>query len=114
MIITVLEHVLVPIRTQTEHVATPKGQHCDESYHIAQLLRGGELSVGAVAAAAHGPGDEGSRRPRPEDGRGEAGALTERALAHIAQRVRECDGGETSASTKSSGAKTCQRVGECE
>ena len=51
--------------------------------HIAQLFQGGELPVVAVAAAAHGPGDEGSRHTRREDDGGESRAVLERLQANI-------------------------------
>ena len=43
----------------------------DESQDVVRVLQGGELPVGSVAHAAHGPDDEGRRptrhRSAPED-----------------------------------------------
>ena len=39
-------------------VSTTHGELRDEPQHITQSLHGGELSVGAVTAATHGPDDE--------------------------------------------------------
>ena len=69
-------------------VATLEGQRRDEPQHIARMLQRGELTVGAVAAAAHGPGDEGSSgHRRSEDDRGETSAVTERTVANMYQSV---------------------------
>ena len=81
---------IIYIREHGGHVATLQGQRRDESQHIAQAHHGGELPVGAVAAVAHGPGDEGtSRHRRPEGDGGESSAVTERPFANIHQRVWE-------------------------
>ena len=55
-----------------------------------------DLPVGAVATAAHGPGDEGcSGRRRPEDGRGESRTSIKTSYADSDQRVWQCEGGES-------------------
>ena len=51
---------LATIGIYAGHITTPQGQRRDEPQHITKLLHGGELPVGAVATAAHNPGDEGS------------------------------------------------------
>ena len=98
---TTREHTISSNRIHRGHVATPKGQRRDESQHIERVLQRGDLPVGAVATACHDPGDEGSGDRRPEDDRGESSAICESGDADRLQGVRECDGGETSASIES-------------
>ena len=88
------KHTLVSIRIYAIHIATLHGQQRDEAQHIAQLLQRGELPVSAVATAAHGPGDEGTRRGRTEDSGGESSAVFERKLANSVEVVREREGGK--------------------
>ena len=57
-----------------------------------------DLPVGAVAAAAHDPGDEGGSRHRwPEDDGGEIIAFFEWHHSNRDQRVWQYDGGESTA-----------------
>ena len=72
------------------HIATLHPQQRDEPQHIARILQDGELPVGAVATAAHGPGDEGTRRTtRPEEDVRKSSAVTERFFANRGQIVRK-------------------------
>ena len=64
----IIEYSSASVRIYVEHITLFQSERRDEPQHIAQLLHGGELPVGAVATAAHGPGDEGtSGHRRPED-----------------------------------------------
>ena len=78
------------MRIYIGHIATAKGQQRDELQHIAHPLQDGELPVGAVATAAHGPGDEGTRRTtRPEEDVRKSSAVTERFFANRGQIARK-------------------------
>ena len=90
------------------------GKRRDKTEHIAQLPHGGELPVVAVAAAAHGPGDEGSRQRRSEDPY--EGVEKVAAMERIANRHRfgEFDGVEASTAFKRVVANASQLLRECE
>ena len=112
---TIIKNSLAPIRIQRLHVATLQGQRRDEAQHIARLLQGGELPVGSVATAAHGPGDEGtSRHGWPEDDGGESLTSIKTFSADCVQRVWQCDGGETTALPECTRANTVKVIGECQ
>ena len=73
-----LEHWSQSVPIHSVHIETLHSEHRDALQHIAQSLQDGEPPVGAVAAAAHGPGDEDtSRYRRSEDDGGEALAAAE-------------------------------------
>ena len=112
---TPLEHTLTSIRIHRGHVATPQGHHRDESQHITRVLQSGELPVGAVTTAAHGPGDEGSSgERRPKDDGGESSAVSESRVTNIHQGVRECQGGETTAVSERFCTDRGEPTRECE
>ena len=92
----------MPIRIHTLLIATPQGKRRDEPQHIAHTRQVGELPVGAVAAAAHGPGGEGAPgEKQSEDDRGETSATRERTVAKSGHsRSREGKEGEPSAATE--------------
>jgi len=108
------EHLFPSARIHGGHIATFQSQRRDEPQHIARLLQGGELPVDAVAHAAHGPRDEGTRQTRPEGDSGESRAVSESTVANTGQSVRECERGEPTAATERIGANTGQSVRECE
>ena len=77
---TTLENTLI---SYGGHISTLQWQRRDESQHIAQLLQAGELPVGAVVTAAHGPCYHGSRNMRSKDGGGESLAVQKGKLANL-------------------------------
>ena len=91
-----------------------KGTRRDKTEHIAQILQRCELPVVAVATAAHGPGDEGSRRRRSEDPYEGVEKLA--AMKRIANRhlFGEFDGVESSTVFKRVVANASQLLRECE
>ena len=69
------------------------------------------MPVGAVAAAAHGPDDEGVPRLRlPEDDGGKSFAIFESFGSHRVQRVWECEGGQSAAAFERFATEFCQRI----
>ena len=71
-----------------------------------------DLTVGAVATAAHGPGDEGSSRHGPQaNDRGESRAASERTGTNSCY-VGKCDGRECCAAPKGFKAYASKSVGE--
>ena len=68
-----------------------------------------------MAAAAHGPGDEGSSgHRRPEDDGGEFPTASECILAQMNQSMWEYDGCESTVATERCEADTLDSVGERE
>ena len=109
-----LKYAFHSTRIHSGHVPTRNCQRRDEPQHIAQALHGGELPVGAVATAAHGPGDEDIRHTRREDDRSESHAALESISVNLGQCVGECEGSEPGAVSEGSDpdAGECVRKGE--
>ena len=79
--LTTLEDI--PDRIYGGHIATLQDEHRDEPEYIVRVFQSGELPVGAVATAAHGPDNEGARHPRPEQDGEESRALPESIRAYL-------------------------------
>ena len=102
------------MRIQRRHIATLQSHRRDEPYNVAGLLHGGELPVGAVTTAAHGPGDEGAGDPRLEANGGECCAVFERTVTNFRQILRESEGSDPTTSLETLWANCNQRFRESE
>ena len=69
---------------------------CVSAYMCMCLIT--DLPVGAVATAAHGPGDEGARDPRLEANGGECCAVFECTVTNFRQIFRESEGSDPTTS----------------
>ena len=99
---------------QFGHIPMLQCQRRGEPQHIAQLIHSCELPVGAVATVAHGPGDEGRCRHRPEGDGGEPLARFEGILSNSGERVWKLERGEARAPIECIGVNLGQGAWEGE